>query len=316
MNRVKNKSHPSRVSPLSTAGTASMVSIVVLWHPLWAIEESVWASSRDAFSLRIDYGVIHDHAGNAFAVRLLLGRVDTVSVRVHCQAVHLFLNRKVFQLAVVVGVVHLEYRDGSARTGHVDALQSGVELDHVGTGCHRQKGDGQVSVEIEDGHEVVPFAREEGAMMFWVESHPMIPFAASHRIAHYHFIRGRIDDRENILVLEVYVHFLGDGIVLRHSGFTVEVQRLHDIVRSDVHDGFRFAPFIRNVELVEWRSIGATVRLGFRGNFLDYFHLAKVHHANGVVAGVRRVCFLQFGNVLNAFGAWRVDYCGYDFVCA
>src|SRR5713101_8786099 len=124
MNRVKNKSHPSRVSPLSTAGTASMVSIVVLWHPLWAIEESVWASSRDAFSLRIDYGVIHDHARNVFAVRLLLGRVDTVSVRVHGQAVYFLLNRKVFQLAVVIGIIHLEHRDSSARTRHVNSLET------------------------------------------------------------------------------------------------------------------------------------------------------------------------------------------------
>src|SRR5882762_4112567 len=65
MNRVKNKSHPSRVIPLSTPGTASMVGIVILWHPLWAIEESVGTTSRDASRLRLDYRVIHDHARNA-----------------------------------------------------------------------------------------------------------------------------------------------------------------------------------------------------------------------------------------------------------
>jgi len=104
-------------------------------------------------------------------------------------------------------------------------------------------------------------------MVLRVKRHPMIPFTAPHRIAPYDFIRSRIDDRENILVLEVYVHLLGNGIVLRHSRFTVEVERLHDIVRADIHNGFRFASFVRNIELVEWCSIGATVWLGFGGNF-------------------------------------------------
>src|ERR1700694_1443582 len=144
MNRVKNKSHPSRVSPLSTPGTASIVSIVILWHLVRAIEESACASSRDAFNLWIDYGVIHDHARNGFAVCFLLRRIDTVSVRVHCQAVYFLLNRKVFQLAVVVWVVHLEYGDGSARTGDVNSLETGIEFDYVRPCSHRQECDGLV----------------------------------------------------------------------------------------------------------------------------------------------------------------------------
>src|SRR6267378_4301860 len=180
MNRVKNKSHPSRVIPLSTPGNASMVGIVILWHPLWAIEESVGTTSRDACRLRLDYRVIHDHARNAFAIRFLLGRVDTVRVRVHRQAVYFLLNRKVFQLAVVIGIIHLEHRDSSARTRHVNPLETGIEFDYVRTARHRQKGDGLVSVQIEDRHKVVPFA-------------------PSHRIAPYRFIRGRIDDGEIFL---------------------------------------------------------------------------------------------------------------------
>src|SRR6266852_826029 len=203
---IKSKSHPSRVIPLSTLGTVSMVAIALQKQPLWAIEESVWSPSRDRFRLRLDYGVIHNHARHAFAIRFLLGRVDTVRVGVHRQAVYFLLNRKVFQLAVVIRIIHLEHRDGTARTRHVNALETGIEFDYVRTARHRQKGDGLVSVEIEDGHEVVPFAREEGAMMFRVESHPVIPFAASHRITPYHFIRRRIDDGENILVLKVDVH--------------------------------------------------------------------------------------------------------------
>ena len=78
--------------------------------------------------LRIDYGVVYDHARHGFAVRFLLRRVDTVSVGVHCQGVHLFLNRKILQLAVVIGVVHLEYRYGSARAGHLDSPESRIEF--------------------------------------------------------------------------------------------------------------------------------------------------------------------------------------------
>src|SRR6267143_6636219 len=173
MNRVKNKSHPSRVIPLSTPGTASMVGIVILWHPLWAIEESVGTTSRDASRLRLDYRVIHDHARNAFAIRFLLGRVDTVRVRVHRQAVYFLLNRKVFQLAVVVRVVHLKYGDGSARTGDVDSPEARIEFDDVGTARHRQECDGLVRVEVKDGHEFVAFAGEERTLMFWAQRHSM-----------------------------------------------------------------------------------------------------------------------------------------------
>src|SRR5229473_2625910 len=133
MKRVKNKSHPSRVIPLSTPGTASMVGIVILWHSLRAIEGSVWSPSRDRFRLRLDYRLIHNHARYAFAVGLLLGRVDTVRVGVHGQAVYFLLNRKVFELAVVIRVVHLKYRDGTARTGHVNSLEAGIEFDYVRT---------------------------------------------------------------------------------------------------------------------------------------------------------------------------------------
>src|SRR5437899_8295264 len=113
---------------------------------------------------------VNNHSGDRFAVSFLLRRINTVSLRVYCQAVYFLLNRKVFELAVVLGIVHLEYRDGSARTGHVNALQSGVELDDVGTSGHRQEGNRLLLVEIEHGHQVISFAGEEGAMMFRVQS--------------------------------------------------------------------------------------------------------------------------------------------------
>src|SRR3989440_4293357 len=243
MNRVRNNNHPSPVSPLSAPGAASMVNIVIRWLRSGSLKEPACASSKDAFS----YGLItasYTTTRHGFAVRFLLRRIETVSVGVHCQGVQFFLNRKILQLAVVIGVVHLEYRYSSARAGHVDSLDSRIKFDDIRATSHRKERDGLVSVEIKDRHQVLAFAGEEGTMMLWVKGHPVIPFAPPHRIAAYDFIRGRIDDREDIFVLEVYVNLLCDGIVLWHSRFTVEVECLNDIICADVYDGFRFASFI------------------------------------------------------------------------
>src|SRR6267378_8344117 len=194
---------------------------------------------------------VNNHSGDRFAVSFLLRRINTVSLRVYCQAVYFLLNRKVFELAVVLGIVHLEYRDGSARTGHVNALQSRVELDDVGTSGHRQEGNRLLLVEIEHGHQVISFAGEEGAMMFRVQGHPVIPLTAPYRITPYDFIGGRIDDRENVLLLKVDIHLARDWIVLRHPSFTVEMQSLDDFVLGHVHDGFGFPAFVRDIELVK-----------------------------------------------------------------
>ena len=58
--------------------------------------------------------LVNNHSSDPFAIRFLLRCIDAVGFCIHCQAVHLFLNRKILQLAVVIRIVHLEYGNGSA----------------------------------------------------------------------------------------------------------------------------------------------------------------------------------------------------------
>ncbi len=80
-----------------------------------------------------------------------------------------------------------------------------------------------VLVQIEDGHQVVLFTREKRAVMLRVQRHSVIALASPNGISPYNLVRHRIDDRKDVLVLQIDVHLAGDGIVLRHPGFTVEM---------------------------------------------------------------------------------------------
>src|SRR5713101_5088640 len=251
-------------------------------------------------------GFIHNHPRHGLAVFFLFRGVNAMGVGVHGQAVNLFLYRKVLQLAVVIRIVHLEYGDGSARTRHIDSLETGIKFNNVRATGQWEEYDGLVTVKIDDRHKFVPFTREESAMMLRIKRHPMVSFAPPDRISPHDFVSRRIKDRENILILKIYIHLTRNRIVLRHSRFAVEVQWLYDFIFSDIDDRFRFASFIGNVELVERRGVSAAVRLGFRWNFLDYLHLAQVHHADGVIAGIRGIELLQFGHVLDAFSSRRI----------
>src|SRR4029077_8886400 len=139
-------------------------------------------------------------------------------------AVDFFLDRKVLQLAVMIRVVHLEYRDGSARTRHINSLETGIEFNDVRAASHREERDGLMSVQVKDGHEFIPFTGEERAMMLRVEGHSMISFTPPDRISPYDFIVSWINHGENVPVLQVDVHLTRNWIVLRHACFAVEVQ--------------------------------------------------------------------------------------------
>src|SRR5438309_1245460 len=60
--------------------------------------------------------------------------------------------------------------------------------------------------------------------MLRVRRHSMIALAPPNGISPYHLVRCGIDDRKDVLILEIDVHLAGDGIVLWHPGFTVETQ--------------------------------------------------------------------------------------------
>ena len=138
-------------------------------------------------------------------------------------------------------------------------------------------------------------------MVRGIEGHTVISLAAPHGIAPHNRIVFRVNHSENVLVLEVHIHFAGNRIVLRHPRFTVEVQCLHDRVRLHVHDSFGLASFIGDVQFVERRGVGAPVGFFFRGNLFDYLALDEINYADGVVAGIRGVHLFQPGNVFDAF---------------
>ena len=99
-------------------------------------------------------------------------------------------------------------------------------------------------IQIEDSHQVVLLTREKRAVMLQVKRHSVISLALPNRISPHHLICRRINDRKDVLILQINVYLAGDGIVLRHPGFTVEMQRAHDLILLHVNNGFGFASFI------------------------------------------------------------------------
>ena len=84
-------------------------------------------------------------------------------------------------------------------------------------------------------------------MVLRVKRHPMVSLALPDRVAPDDFVRRRINHREDVLVLQIHIHFSRDGVVLRHSRFTIEVQGTDNFVLVHVHDGFGLPSLIGNV---------------------------------------------------------------------
>lgn len=142
--------------------------------------------------------------------------------------------------------------------------------------------------------------------MLRIKRHSVIAFAPPNGISPYHLVRCGLNDRKDVLILEIDVHFAGYGIALWHPGFTVEMQRAYNLVLLHVDYGFGSPPLIGDVQLVERSGIGAAVRLGRSFEFLNDLHLFKVNHTDRVVVSVRCVELLEFGNVLPRRRAYRL----------
>src|SRR5580704_1598407 len=126
-NRVTNRSHPSCDRILSALGMKLIVAIA--------------GESRS-----IRYGFVDHHPCDRFAIFFLFGCVHTMRFEVDGQAVHGVLHAEISELAIVVRIVLMENGNGPAVTGHVDAAQTWIKLDHVGTTRHLEKGDRRVLV--------------------------------------------------------------------------------------------------------------------------------------------------------------------------
>ncbi len=247
-------------------------------------------------------GVVHDLASDGFAVMLLLRCVDPVRLRVDRETVHLLLDRKIFELSDAIGIIDLECGYRAARARNVDPPESRVELDDVRPTSQRQKRHGLMRVQVEHRHQLVPLAREKRPVVLRVQGHAVVAFTAPNRVTADHLIGRRIGHRENVLILQIDIHLPRHGIILRHPGFTGEVQRLDHGVGPDIDDRFGLAALVRDVQFVERRRVGAPVRLRFGLNLLDHLHLLQIDDADGVVARIGRVKFLQLRNVFDPFG--------------
>src|ERR1700730_14729958 len=127
--------------------------------------------------LRTSDGLIDDHPRDRLSVLFLLRRVNTMRPGINSEAMDCMLDAKVFQLAVVVWIILMENGKGAAITRDIDASQTSIKFDDIGSVGQRQKGDGCVLVEIENGHQVVLFTREERAVVLRVQHHSVIALA-------------------------------------------------------------------------------------------------------------------------------------------
>src|SRR5215831_17463528 len=96
-----------------------------------AIMQTKAATKRRPKCLLSSHRLIDNHSGYRLSVLLLLWRIDAMSLRIHREAVHGVLNLEILDLAVVLRIVLMKHGNSSAVASYVDALQSGIKLDHI-----------------------------------------------------------------------------------------------------------------------------------------------------------------------------------------
>jgi hypothetical protein len=75
--------------------------------------------------------LIDHHFRHGITVFFLLRRVDAVRLRINGKTVHRMLHLEVFDLPVVVGVILVKNRNGSAVAGGVDSSQAWIKFDDI-----------------------------------------------------------------------------------------------------------------------------------------------------------------------------------------
>src|SRR5215471_6341604 len=99
------------------------------------------------------------------------------------------------------GIVLLKNGNSAIVASHVDASQAGVEGDHVAAFRLRKIGDGLMSIQPEDRHEIVFLAGEKSQAVLAVKRHAMISLTFPYRVLGNLFVGGRIDFSDHVLVL-------------------------------------------------------------------------------------------------------------------
>lgn len=93
-----------------------------------------------------------DQSRNWHAGFFLLGREDAMGFGVDGEGVNGVGHADVAESFVVVGIFLLEDADRAGIAGDVNTAEAGIEGDDVRAGRHGEKSDGEVALEIEDGH--------------------------------------------------------------------------------------------------------------------------------------------------------------------
>ena len=194
-------------------------------------------------------------------IDFLLRCIDTVGVLVDRQAVHLLLHWKIFKFAKVIWIEFLKYRNGSAVARNVNAFQTGVIFHHVRSLGQRQESYGLMLFQIKNRHQFVSFTCQKSSPVLGVKRHSVIPVASPNAVAPDNLIRLRVYHHKNILILEIDIDLAGNGIVLWHSSFAIEMESLDNLVLLDINNGLCLPPLVRNLELVEGSGIRAAVGL-------------------------------------------------------
>src|SRR5690349_2337758 len=99
-------------------------------------------------------------------------------------------------------------------------------------------------IKIKNSHQIILLAGKKYPMMLRINCHAMIALTTSDRVSCHYLVSRWIDDGEQVLILQVNVHFSCNRIVLRHSSLTVEMQSLDDYVASDIDNRFGLATFV------------------------------------------------------------------------
>lgn len=140
--------------------------------------------------------------------------------------------------------------------------------------------DGMVAIQRKHGHRPALSAKQKGAVSFRIDGHSMIELATRDRILADYAICCRIDLSNLICAAQIDVNLPRDGVVLRHTCFTVESESLNNFVFININDCFRFAQGVGNVDFSIRRRIGASVRLGGGGKPLDNAHFVQIDNAD------------------------------------
>ncbi len=118
--------------------------------------------------------------------------------------------------------------------------------------------------------------------MFAVEGHAVVAPAFAHRVFSDLPVGCRINFSDNVPVLKIYIDAFRYRVIARIAGLALKMDRCDDLIFHNVHHGFRFRALVRNIDFVERRRVGNSVRFGFSRKLLYKLHFPEIDHPDFV----------------------------------